>query len=178
MSDETKEYRVKLPGTDALTEMIIEHVASQMMHGGDYSDGIRKAVTAGVIERVAAKIDAEVERIVLETLTTTVQPTNQFGEPQGEPITLRSRIAAQVTRALETKVDDRGHAQGEREFSNYDTARHRTRVERAIANAVDDIAKKELATAVHAAATEVRSRVGATVQQTVHETVKKLLALP
>src|SRR4051812_29356841 len=97
-------YEVELPGTDDLTEAIVEDIANRYMHGGEYSDGLRKKIEAAAVLRVEALIHAEVDSIVAGHLSRTVQPTNEMGEAVGPPVTMSGRISKIVSNCLEQKV--------------------------------------------------------------------------
>lgn len=167
-------YEIELPGAEQLTEMVIESVSNTVLHGSEYQNGVRDKIAGRAADAVTAKIEAEVNAIVEAHLEKAVQPTNEFGEPTGEPVTLRARIAKQVTAHLEEKVDREGRVKA----ADYHDKDRRTRAEWAIARAVEEIATKELREAVAKAGAEVKAQITGKVTEATATTIKKLLGLP
>lgn len=69
-------------------------------------DGMRSDVRKAVLDSVTETIQAEVRDIVRGQLDGTVRQTNQWGEPQGEPQTLRTLLGKQVQEYLNEKPRD------------------------------------------------------------------------
>lgn len=69
-------------------------------------DGMRRDVRDMVVQSVTETIQTEVGAIVREQLDGTIRPTNQWGESQGEPQTLRALLAAEMQRYLAEKPRD------------------------------------------------------------------------
>lgn len=79
---------------DALTNRLLEEV--------------RREVKASIREFLADAIRDQVSGIVTETLTGPIRKTNHWGEPVGEPTTLRQMISEQATEFLSAKgTEDR-----------------------------------------------------------------------
>lgn len=165
---------IELPGVDKIAEDVVEVITDRILNGNDYDGGMRERIRDLAVERVAERVYAETDRIVAEHLAAPIQPTNEFGEPKGDPITLRDRVAQQVKRWLEEKVDRDGKT-GRDPFS-YQTTK--TRAEWAIERAVDEVARKELEAEVRKAATEVKAQLNGKVTEATAATVKRLLGLP
>lgn len=169
-------YEVELPGAEQITEQVIETIVGRYMNGGEYREGARDKIEEAILEAVAPNVAAEVGAMVTDVLEKQVQPTNEFGEPTGDPITLRARVAAQVKAFLEEKVDRDGKARDRTSYGH--GADCRTRAEWAISKAVEGIVNDELRKAIDMAAKTVRAQVGTAVQTSVAETVKRVLSLP
>lgn len=174
-------YEVELPGKEELHEQVIDACVTRVLDGfyseyGRGDNGLRGSIEHAVVERVAVRIDGEVERIVRETLETTVQPTNEFGEAKGSPISMRERIAKQVELWFTEPVDRNGRPERDINYHRYDEKT--TRPTLAISKAVSDIASGELRVAIDAATREVKAQLGEKVKTTVAESVKRLLGIP
>lgn len=171
------EYKVSLPSAEELTAQVVDQIVSGYMNGGEYREGARDAIQEAILEAVAPNIGAEVGAMVMDVLEKPIQPTNQFGEPTGEPVTMRARVAAQVKAFLEEKVDRDGKPRPN-DGNYYGNTERKTRAEWAIHKAVESIVNDELRKAIDAASKEVKAQVGAAVQKSVAETVKRVLSLP
>lgn len=91
-------FRLHEYARDAFNEAIkrgvddaVENVARELL---------RREMETGIRELIRAESIA----ILRETFAGKFQPHNQFGEPKGDPVTLRELIAGDLRRALEAKV--------------------------------------------------------------------------
>ena len=55
-----------------------------------------------------AAVDPIVQRVVVETLDGQFRETNQYGEPRGEPRTLRELVAERARQYMTEQVDANG----------------------------------------------------------------------
>ena len=73
---------------------------------------VRDLVVERIRKSLTEKIEMCVERFVQEevnrVLTGTIQPTNSWGEPKGEPTTLRDMMTKLVKEHLDQRVDSSG----------------------------------------------------------------------
>jgi hypothetical protein len=111
---------------------------------------VREVANEVAHERVAAVVD--------EVMAGEIRKTNSWGEPTGEPVTLREILVAEVKTALERKVDTHGRPAGySRDGMPYVDYVARTAAAEAI--------KGELAPAVKDAVAEVKSKVTSIVSE-------------
>lgn len=113
---------------------------------------MEKAVRAKVEEVAAARAAV----IVNEVIDGDIRQTNSFGEPVGEPTTLRALVVEQVKAQLAAKVGRDGRPSGYGRDG-------KTVVEWAAENAARDALRGELANAAAGAVGEVKARVQAIV---------------
>lgn len=114
------------PGTALLTVSWDTVVGEEWSHSGDPDDGpevqpvtigdqvilalvnrlledVRREVKVTIKEHLADAIRDQVNGIVAETLTGDIRMTNAWGEPIGEPTTLRTMIAKQASEFITAK---------------------------------------------------------------------------
>src|SRR5690606_37843353 len=106
---------------------------------------VREVATEVALEKVVTVID--------EVMEAGFRKTNHYGEPTGEPITLREMVVAEVKGQLERPVDRSGHKADRysRESLTY--------VQFVASKAAQDALKGELGEAVTEAVGEVKGRV-------------------
>lgn len=115
-------------------------------------------------ERVAdirdAVIREKVEPLIEEALTKSVQPTDAFGEPKGQPVTLREVIVKTTTEYLRKPKDSYGSSKNP--------------VQEFIRAEVEHAFKTELNKVVAAAKAEVLAAVKAQAADVITETVARM----
>lgn len=73
-----------------LGEMVVDSIANTLL------DEIRRDIRAEVLKVLTPAIQNEVRGIVREQLDGTVRKTNRWGDPEGDPQSLRDLFAAEV----------------------------------------------------------------------------------
>ena len=104
-----------------------------------FEDQIRREVQA----KVGPVIDAQVNAIVEDALTKVFTPVDEFGDPKGEPTTVKAILAKKAKSFLEEKVDrygKTGNTYGSRQ------SRAEYLVGKLFEEALDDAAKREIET--------------------------------
>lgn len=106
MSDVTVSFRLGLDDAvggyeDAPTvrELIIREAARQLLAGD--KDAIRRAAIDGIREVAAEEARAAAREIV----ETPIRPVDRYGDPRGEPVTLRAFIGDEIKRELRLTTD-------------------------------------------------------------------------
>jgi len=89
-----------MPDAQEMKERVTEEVVRRLIQTNpetgqwsDYAGHLVEAVRKEALAQVEPLIRERVDGIVTEALTTGYQPTDTFGDPKGEPTTLRSMIA-------------------------------------------------------------------------------------
>lgn len=119
-------------------------------------DSLARAVAKIRTEVIRAKVEAEVEA----ALTAEFRPTNSWGEPTGEPTTLRALIAKQAQEAVKMGLARPGYREGE------------STAMRVIRDQVNGMLAKELAEAV----AEEKAKVVAAVRAKAAEMIAQAVA--
>jgi hypothetical protein len=116
-----------------LVAAVDRHVAAQVVR--ELKDEAKAQVRKIIVERATSDIEA----IVMEAINGPTQLTSIYGEPKGDPITLRERIMAIAAKHLDDKVDARdGSSPG------YNSTKC-SRVEWMVKKAVNDAVAKQVA---------------------------------
>lgn len=99
-------------------------------------------LTRIVQERVATAIEAHVNTIVEDALSKVFTPVDEFGDPKGEPTTVKAILAKKAKSFLEERVDNTGKAQ----VSHYQATKPRAEylVGKLFEEALDHAAKTEI----------------------------------
>jgi len=89
-----------MPDAQEMKERVAEEITRRLIQTNpetgqwtDYSGRLVDAIQKDALARVEPLIRERVDEIVTEALTTGYQPTDAFGDPKGEPTTLRMKIA-------------------------------------------------------------------------------------
>lgn len=95
-----------------------------------------------VQDRVAGAIEAQVNTIVEDALIKVFTPVDEFGDPKGEPTTVKAILAKKAKSFLEEKVDNSGKAQ----VSHYQSLKPRVEylIGKLFEEALDHSAKSEI----------------------------------
>lgn len=129
-----------------LRDAVIDAIARQAIetHGKTYN------LPTLVTDLRAEVIREHLTPIVRAAITGTVQPTNRFGEPAGQPVSMRETIVAEARQVLLAKVTRNGNpaAPYDRDAEPYITRLIRQQVQAVFAD--------ELKTALDEAKTELR----------------------
>lgn len=134
---------------------LVDRLVSQR---GNWDGAVRERVNQVrdevIVERITPLID--------DALAAAVQPTNRFGEPSGEPTTLRSVIVQEATAWLTKPTGD--------SF----TRSAKTNVAKLIADEVDRALGRELKTALDQAKADVTAAVKAKGAEVLAQTITEM----
>jgi hypothetical protein len=72
------------------------------------TDGLRKSVKDAIAAEIARLGDAYAKPLVWQIMEAGIQPTNQYGEPKGDRMTVTELIADAARQYMETRVDRDG----------------------------------------------------------------------
>lgn len=150
-----------------IRDVIVERAASMLAHSSrDLNRKVQERAMQMVEEGMRARVDALIE----ETLTNPVRKTNDWGEPVGEPTTLRAMVLKEAQGWLTR--------QPSRDGSRYrsDDATKASAAE-LVQKTVDEVMSRELAEQVKAAKAEVQKRVQTTAAGVIAKAVSDGLQL-
>jgi hypothetical protein len=142
-------------------DLILDLAAEKMLHravlknSDDTYGGLRKRIA----DLRDALIDEQLAPLVTEALNGEFRKTNSYGEPTGEPTTLRDEIARQVNAWLTTKAGDSYNRTG------------LTRLQQIVAAEVDKAMVKDLSGVIAAAKAEVTAAVQAKGAEVLAQTI-------
>jgi hypothetical protein len=139
-----------------LSDLIVNRAVRVLLESYE----VRRAVLARVEEVSDEVIRAAIQPIIAAAVTNAVQPTDLYGEPKGEPKTLREVIVERAQKYLTDQVGDYN--------------RRRSRVEDFIAKEVDHAVKRELTEEMNAARSQVRAAVQEKGAEVIQETISRL----
>jgi hypothetical protein len=115
-----------------LADLVAEQVTARLVNAGDWYEKTR------VVAEVRREVIAEAVRPqVEEAIAAPLQKTNGYGEPVGEPVTLRTVIIDEVRKMLAKPADSYASGKG-----TVLQAMVRKEVEAAFANEVRDAVKQ------------------------------------
>lgn len=122
-------------------------------------EGTQRDLRAAVAKSAQEQIDAQVGAVVSGVLDGMIQPTNEWGEAKGAPMSLREMVGKTARDYLGTKVNKEGVA------SSYDanTTRLNYLVSQVVAKEFDYRMQSEVKKAVELARAEAVAKVGAVV---------------
>jgi hypothetical protein len=152
-----------------LRDLIIERAAAQLSHA---SRDVTEKVRARAIEMVEEGMRERVAALIEDTLTNPIRQTNTWGEPTGEPTTLRSLIIKEGQSWLVRPIPRDGS--GGR-YNRDDATKASAAV--LIRDTVDSVMSRELADQVAAAKQMVKERVQTTSAAVIGKAVSDGLAL-
>lgn len=162
-------------GNDYTPEALREHVVRQAAHNmiHDYEGAIRyeleKTLREMVTTTMRERLDAEVDRVIRETIDGAVQPTDEFGQAKGPPTTLRGLVIDHARSWLDDKVNEGG------DRSQYGKkSRIAFLVDRYVQDAMTGALKKEVDALIGEVRKGLTDRIGAEVSKT----VGRVLSLP
>ncbi len=139
---------------------VVERLVAEIKRDAD-GFGYRGAVTAAR-EAASAAVQEQASTLVSEALSGEIRRTNTYGEPTGEPTTLRDLIRADVAKYLNEKVPERGYG-GDRRGGFRELLQHE----------VDEAMNKELRAAIREAREQVVVKVQEKAAQLIGEAVKE-----
>jgi uncharacterized membrane-anchored protein YjiN (DUF445 family) len=122
-------------------------------------------ISKDVRKQVSATIETQVGQIVTEALTTGFRKVNTWGEPTGEPTTLRESIAAEAQAWFSKPIGD-----------SYSRGPAKTAVQKFIETEVDKQIKSELNAALTAAKAQVLERVKDQAAAVIADTITRTAA--
>lgn len=144
------------PHTARLVDLVVDEMVRRATRDSDSGwHSLAQQVQRVRAEAIRAKVEAEVE----SALTAEFRQTNSFGEPIGEPTTLRALIAKQAQDAVKLGVARPGY--GEKEGV----------ATRVIRDEVDKVLAKELAETVAAERAKVVAAVRAKASELITQAV-------
>lgn len=147
----------------SLGEMVVAGLVERLLVEikRDSSTGYRGAVEAAR-DAASGATAAEATALVREALAGEIRQTNHYGEPKGEPTTLRDLIRADIAKYLNEKVPERGYG-GDRRGGFRELLQHE----------VDEAMNKELRAAIREAREQVVVKVQEKAAQLIGEAVKE-----
>jgi len=120
---------------------------------------------------VKAVVDAEVPQVVREVLDGTFTPMSRWGEPQGEPTTIRAMAGEEAQRWLTEQTDRRGR-------TGYSTdGPKKPRLHWMVAEMVDSAWKEHLRSEAAEVAKQVKAKLNEKLSEDVAKAVRGLLNL-
>jgi hypothetical protein len=122
-------------------------------------ENVNRELVSEVKVQVSKQIAEQVGAKVSEVLDTSIQPTNEWGEPKGKPTTLRDLVGAAAREYLGTKVDKDGRPNS----YNADSTRIDYIVKKAVEKEFDYRMQTEVKQAVEQAKNLAVAKVGAVV---------------
>lgn len=134
-------------------DSIAQHAASNIV------ENIARDLKAEVTRSVKQQIDAQVGAIVSAALDTNIQPTNEWGEPKGKPLSLREMVGNSARNYLGVKVNK----DGAESTYNADTTRLEFIVKKVVASEFDYRMQTEVKKAVEMARNEAVAKVSTVV---------------
>lgn len=157
-----------MEGPITVEDLIIEAAARVMFEQAWRDATTCQAIARKVDDMIDATIAAKVVGVVDDLLTTPRQPTNNFGQPKGDPITLAEQIEESVQKALirRTQIRRSGSVTDVQEM---------TVVERAVANEVERTVGREVKAAVGAERDAIVAKVAAGAAQVLTAGLTKAL---
>lgn len=120
---------------EQIAKAIVAEVSYRLIE--KFETEIRREVQA----KVGPVIDAQVNAIVEDALTKVFTPVDEFGDPKGEPTTVKAILAKKAKTFLEEKVDSSG-----RVSNTYGTKQPRAEylLGKLFEEALDHTAKREI----------------------------------
>ena len=160
LAQDSRVFRRAVIAGVTLQELVIVEVARQVIAqvGREATDRIR----ADVYDTRGRMITEAVQPLIAEAVTKAVQATDPYGQPKGEPTTLREIIVQAATSQLTQPTSER-----------YGSPRE-TVVQRIIREEVEGVVKRELKQAVDAAKAEVAAAVQTQAAAVITETITRL----
>ncbi|QDF18798.1 hypothetical protein SEA_SCENTAE_79 [Gordonia phage SCentae] len=82
----------------------------QLMHliAQNVSREIAPDIKKQVLHQISSQVESQVAEIVAETVNGSIRQTNTWGEPTGDPTTMREMLAKEVKEVIARKVNSRG----------------------------------------------------------------------
>lgn len=147
----------------SLQDLIVEAAAQQVLAGaredvGGYRKGLRERIAAIQDEHIRAAVLPDIEA----ALTRAVQPTDHYGQPKGEPVTLHEVITEKAMSWLTTPASER-----------YGESRM-TPVERLIKEEVERAFAREVKAALDEAKQQVKDAVQQQGARVLAETITRM----
>jgi hypothetical protein len=153
----------------SMRDRIIDETVSEIRE--EVESGIVTQARADAQKALKEQIAKMLADIVKEVVATPVQPTNTYGEPKGEPITLRELILKEVNTYLQQGVDGRGRSD---RCSSDKIPRIRWFITTAVRKAIDE----EYAKVIKDAGEEMRRNMDGRIADLFRKSVYKLAGIP
>lgn len=155
-------------------EDIADALARAMIHDYKESSALRALVTDRVAALVREAVDDAAKAAIAAAMGAARQPTDEFGNPVGEPVTLAGMIATQVKAWQDETVDTYdGKPKKADPYSNGRTVTRREYLVRQVGSQeFEKLAKEE----VQKVRTEAKARIDATIKGAVASAIQSLAA--
>lgn len=114
---------------------------------------IEDHVEETILSALTARVDQVVNDLVSKGMNSPMQPSDQFSNPKGDPITLTEFIAEKASVYLDEKVN----SDGSRSSGGYND-RSKPRIEWVMANVIDAEFKKDVESGVRDIKSEIRNQ--------------------
>ncbi len=108
---------------DTLIKAVARAIMDDMVHA-DMVEAIKREIRTEIVASVRTEVSDLVGVWVEERLTGTFQPTNRWGEPRGEPVTIRELAMAEVEQRCNRKVSPHSGRDADRHDRGSITAVH------------------------------------------------------
>ena len=145
-----------------IEELVFDQAARLIAFSPDRDNKamVRERLDAISAEEIRARVVPHIEVAIAES----VQPTDTWGKPKGDPVTLREVIVTEARKLLTAKTRDRDDYRGP----------ERTLVDRLIATEVAKAVHKELTGAIAEAKEQVTAAVKAEGAKVIAETIVRM----
>lgn len=154
----------------SLRDLIVKRASAQLLEHVQ-KEGNAWPTLRGRVEKMRDdEIRAALLPVIGQAVAEAVQPTNTFGEPRGEPVTLRGLIVKEAREQLKQSGRDRRHPSSDR--------RGATLLEHVIAHEVEGALGKELRAELEAAKADVKVAVREKGAEVIAEAIAGRLTRP
>lgn len=143
-----------------MEDAVVEAAARQVLASA--KSDVRELVREAARKQIGESIRAIIEPLIVEALTASIQPYNSYGEPKGEPVTLREVIVKKATEEFRLPSSRNYHP---------DKA---TLIEAVIREEVHKALKKDLVDAISEARKQVLAAVQEKGAEVIAETITKM----
>jgi hypothetical protein len=152
--------------TGSVTQLIVFEAARILVK--QMTDGAREDMRNMVVEELRAAVVEEMQRCLDEE----IQLTNSYGEPKGEPTSLRDMIVDAGEKWLSELVDSKGNPADDYDRRNN---RAKTRLQRYIADAIGPKVKEAFSEQIEGAVRETRAKLDEQITGKVSDAIKDIL---
>lgn len=128
-------------------DRIVENLLDQLNDDSSIHEEIHKKINKLIEEKIAPKIESTLDEVMSSVLDTTYQKRDVFGEKEGEPFTIKGKMAELSMSFWDQKVDRNGKAS-----TGYEAKRTRIEyeTERILMDVVDRALRSDFAKLVNA----------------------------
>ena len=141
---ETTPLTIDLQVPVVTPEMVADRIADRLLAGsgrGSLRSGVQEIIDARAKAVLDDLLSAKLEGILMNALETSLRATNGWGEPKGEPITLRAYIEQRAQALMAETVNPRGE-----KHDGYGAGKKRSQffVDKYLLEAINVAVKREL----------------------------------